>query len=287
VDDALIGTLKNTTNRLIGKPFGLAHGDVCYLCSLPVAQSSTDDHAVPKQLISRAQPKAKGFDYGGVLPTHAECNNRFGPETYCTKALRLIEVLYDPKCVSKFQHKNDPSIRMMALNSECFKGFTKRDLAFFKFIDVRDKSVSEFLKPSFFSGKPKAIPIRDALFVALAVLTKSTAALLVARHLHEPPASWKVLAIPYTGATEAHDFDSIFGNTKPFDIGVKVWLRRFESGDWFALYRARNVLVFFLFRLSSIDDNWNGMLARFKDAERLSFSGARLTDVIDYEWQRV
>jgi hypothetical protein len=52
----------------------------CYLCGMPVAEeASTDDHAVPKQLISRAQPKAKGFDYGGVLPTHAECNNRFGP----------------------------------------------------------------------------------------------------------------------------------------------------------------------------------------------------------------
>ena len=47
------------------------------------------------------------------------------------------------------------------------------------------------------------------------------------------------------------NFDAIFGGTKPFDVGVKVWLRRFESGDWFALYRAQNVLVFFLFRLSS------------------------------------
>ena len=259
----------------------------CYLCSQPVDQGSTGDHAVPKQLISRTQPKAKGFDYGGVLPTHAECNNRFGPETYCTKALKLIELLHDPACVSKFQHKNDPSIQMMALNSECFTGFTKRDLTFFKFIDVRDKPVAELSAPSFFSGKPKAIPIRDALFVALAVLTKSVAALLVARHLHEPPSSWKVLAIPYTGVTDAHDFDAIFGDTKPFDVGVKVWLRRFESGDWFALYRARNVLVFLLFRLSSVNDNWNGMLACFHDAERWSFTSVRLTDLISYQWQRV
>lgn len=153
---------------------------ICYLCSLPVDQHSTRDHAVPKQLISRAQPKAKGFDYGGVLPTHPECNNRFGPETYCTKALKLIEVLHNPKCVLKLPHKNDPSIRMMALNYECLKGFTKRDLDFFKFIDVRDKTVAEFSNPSFFSGKPKALPLRYALFVALAVLTKSAAALLVA-----------------------------------------------------------------------------------------------------------
>ena len=260
---------------------------ICYLCSLPINQSSTGDHAVPKALISRAQPKAKGFDYGGELPTHAGCNNRFGPETYCTKALMLINVLHDPKCVSRFQHKNDPCIQMMALNSDCLKRFTKRDLAFFKFIDVRDKTVAEFSDPSFFSGKQKTMPIRDALFVALAVLTKSAAALLVARHLHEPPASWKVLAIPYTEAPEAHDFDVIFGDTKPFDVGVKVWLRRFASGDWFALYRAQNVLVFFLFQLSSVDEHWNGMLARFRDAERLSFTAPRLTDLIDYRWERV
>lgn len=260
---------------------------ICYLCSRPVDQDSTRDHAVPKQLISRPQPKAKGFDYGGVLPTHAECNNRFGPETYCIKALKLIEVLHDPNCVSRFQHKSEPSIRMMAFNSECLKEFTERDLAFFKFIDVREKTPADFSKPSFFSDKPKTIPIRDALFVALAVLTKSTAALLVARQLHEPPASWNVLAIPYAGATEAHDFDLIFGATKPFDVGVKVWLRRFQSGDWFALYRAKNVLVFFLFHLSSVTENWNGMLERFRDAERLAFHGARLIDLIDYEWRRV
>lgn len=260
---------------------------ICYLCSLPVNRNATGDHVIPKLLISRAQPKAKGFDYGGELPTHEECNNRFGPETYCIKALKMIAVLHDPKCVRKFQHRKDSSIRMMALNSGCLKEFTKRDLAFFKFIDVSDKTFTEFSRPSFFSDKPKTIPIRDALFVALAVLTKSAAALLVARHLHEPPSSWQVLAIPYTGAIDAYDFDGIFGETKPFDVGVKVGLRRFESGDWFALYRARNVLVFFLFRLSNSDDNWNGMLARFQDAERLSFSGPRLTDLIDYQWLRV
>lgn len=29
------------------------------------------------------------------------------------------------------------------------------------------------------------------------------------------------------------------------------------------------------------------MLERFPDAERLSFSGAQLTDLIGYEWKRV
>lgn len=260
----------------------------CYLCGMPIRdETSTDDHAVPKQLISRPQPKTKGFVYGGVLPTHAECNNRFGPEIYCSKALELISVLHDEKCVSKFPHKDDPAIQVMALNSDCLKHFTRRDLQFFKFIDVRDKDVAEFSVPSFFSGKPKTNPMRDALFVVLAVLTKSAAALLVARKLQELPTGWRVLAIPYSGATEALDFDSLFGDTKPFDIGVKVWIRPFESGDWFALYRARNVLIYFLFHFSDTDVIWEGMLALFPDAERLSFQGTRLNELIDYRWQQV
>lgn len=262
--------------------------NICYLCGMPVTEDvSTDDHAVPKQLISRAQPKAKGFDYGGVLPTHAECNNRFGPEIYCLKALELIAVLHDEKCVSKYKHKDDSKIQIMALNSECLKSFTKADLLFFKIIDARDNDVADFSMPSFFSGRQKTNPIRDALFVALAVLTKSAAALLVARYLQAVPARWSVLAIPYAGAAEAHEFDSLFGDTKPFDIGVKIWIRKCDSGDWFVLYRARNVLVFFLFRLSYTDAFWDGMLARFPDAERLSFEGDRLSDLVNYKWKQI
>lgn len=263
--------------------------EICYLCGIEIANGDaiSDDHAVPRQLITRKQPKAKGFDYGGFLPTHEKCNNEFGPETYCIKALKLIAVLYDANCVSELQHKEDTSIAMMAINADCLKGFTQRDLTFFKFIDVRERPVEEFSAPTFFAGKPKTNPVRDALFTALAVLTKSAAALLVARHLCEIPPRWRVLAIPYTGATEAADFDEIFGNTKPFDVGVNVWLRRFDLGNWFALYRAQNILVFFLFRFSETDTIWNGMIDRFQDAERLSFEGKHINELIDYQWRQV
>ena len=158
---------------------------------------------------------------------------------------------------------------------------------FFKFIDVRESPVADFSTPAFFSGKPKTSLMRDALFTSLAVLTKSAAALLVARHLHKVPPQWRVLAIPYSGATDAIDFDEIFGNTQPFDIGVKVWLRRFESGDWFALYRAQNILVFFLFRFSETDTIWNGMIEKFQGADRLCFEGEHLNALINYQWRKV
>lgn len=262
--------------------------ETCYLCGKEITESdvTSGDHAVPRQFITRKQPKAKGFDYGGFLPTHEKCNNEFGPETYCVKALKLIAVLHDANCVSRFQHKENPSIAMMAINSDCLKEFTQRDLAFFKFIDVRENSVADFSTPAFFSGKPKTNPMRDALFTSLAVLTKSAAALLVARHLSEVPPRWRVLAIPYSGATETADFDEIFGNTQPFDVGVKVWLRRFDSGDWFALYRAQNILVFLLFRFAETDAIWNGMIERFQDTDRLCFEGEHLNALIDYQWRK-
>lgn len=68
---------------------------------------------------------------------------------------------------------------------------------------------------------------------------------------------------------------------------MKVWLRRFETGDWFALYRAHHILVFFLFHLSKDDTIWNGMCDRFKDAERLSFEGNNLNELINYRWKAV
>jgi hypothetical protein len=221
----------------------------CYLCGLPIdSTSASDDHAVPKLLIARKQPKVKGFDYGGVLPAHLECNNQFGPEAYCAKALDLIAVFHDKDCMSTYQHKDDPSIQVMVLNSECLKSFTRRDREFFKFIDVRGKDISEISDPSFFPGKTKTNPWRDSLFIALAVLTKSAAALLFSRYLRGIPSQWRVLAIPYSGAIGADDFDvdALLGDTKPFDIGVKVWIRPFDSdsSNWFVLYRAHSLLVF-------------------------------------------
>lgn len=91
----------------------------------------------------------------------------FWPRIYCLKALELITALHDEKCVSKYQHKDDSKIQMTALNFECLKSFTKRELLFFKIIDVRDNDVADFSTLSFFSDKQKTNPIRDVLFVAL------------------------------------------------------------------------------------------------------------------------
>lgn len=282
----LAPTLKARTVRptRLGKCRFTEMDQTCYLCGLPIdAAPATGDHVVPKLLIARKQPKVKGFDYGGVLPAHPECNNHFGPEGYCAKALELMAILHDTSCWSA-----DPSIEVLTIKSECLKTFTRRDLEFFKFIDMRGRDSSEISSPSFFSDKTKTNPTQNALFIALAVLTKSAGALLISRHLRGLPPRWRVLAIPYSGATEADDFDidALIGGTKPFDIGVKVWIHPSEEGNWSVIYRAHNLLVFFLFTFTESGAEWGVMVERFT-GRGLSFSGNRLTELIDYTWQKV
>lgn len=261
--------------------------DRCYLCGSEILPGdTTGDHIVPKQFIKRSQPKVKGFDYGGVLPSHDTCNNQFGPEVYSQKALVVIKALHDENCFLERQHQENSAIQIMALNSECFPGFTERDLQYFRFIDVRDKDYEDWSNPEFFRDKKRTNAKKDALYAALAVLSKSAAALLVSRHLHSVPGNWRILAIPYIGAT-AVDLDKLLGDTKPFDIGVKAWIRKLEKRDWFVVYKVDDVLVYLLFWFSGDRSVLSGLQNTFDNAQRFLFEGRNLNQLINYEWNEV
>ena len=141
------------------------------------------------------------------------------------------------------------------------------------------------IKPSFETRKKTNVK-KDALYAALAVLSKSAAALLVSRYLNSVPTNWRILAIPYIGATTV-DLDELFGYTKPFEIGVKVWPRQMENGDWFVVYNADDVLVYLLFWFSGDKSVLSGIQNIFDDAERLLFEGLNLNRLINYDWKKV
>ncbi len=101
--------------------------EICNLCGKPIVADATNDHVVPKQLLTRAQPKARGFDYAGVLPAHAACNNEFGPERVGQQALTLIRVLHDEECFTELPNQNDPNNPILGIVGDCLHGFTKRD----------------------------------------------------------------------------------------------------------------------------------------------------------------
>ena len=259
----------------------------CYLCGNLIEGETSGDHVIPKAMLDGRQPRVKGFDYAGKLPKHAKCNNEFGPEIYVAKALDVISAVHDERCYFKYPHPENLTFMMMALNSSCLPAFTKRELAFFKITDVQSKSNSELHDLSLLKDRPPVDLKRQALFTALAVLTKSAAALLVSRKIKYVPSHWDVLAIPYVGEADAVNFDDLFGSTEPFDIGVKVWLAALETEDFLVIYRARKVIVFFLFRFSANPEAWTRMLSGFKNATRLQFKSPVLRDLVDYEWEIV
>lgn len=249
------------------------------------AHESSGDHVVPKTFIEREQPRVKGFDYAGKLPSHKTCNNAFGPETYATKALDLIAALHDEDCTFEYPHPLKPEFQMMALKSSCLPNFTTRDLSYFKIINATSKSNDEIHDLGLLEARKTVNPKRQSLFTALAVLTKSAAALLVSRKLFTTPSAWDVLAIPHVGDAHALDFDDIFGPTIPFDSGVKVWLAHLETNDYLVIYRIKRVVIYFLFRFSSAPAAYNRMLNQFTGGSRLRFQGKTLMELVSYTWR--
>ena len=243
---------------------------------------------MPKQFLKRAQAKVKGFDYAGVLPSHNKCNNEFGPERMSQKALLLLSALHAGEdCVTLHQHRENPDITLLALNSKYLLGFTRQDGEFFRLIDVRDKQYSEWSAPTFFSDKQKTNPFEEPLHVALSVLTKSAAALLVSRHLKEIPAWWRVVAVPYFDKSNSIDFDDLIGNAKPFDIGLKVWICPMEKGDWFVVYKARQTLLYLLFWFSGDPNKMEVIKDSFSDADHFLFEGKTIMDLVTREWRKI
>lgn len=180
---------------------------VCYLCGQPVdASVSTGDHVIPGTLLGKQAPKSKGFDYGGKLRTHAECNNRFGDETYVRKALQLWGALHDSSAALLRPAPGNPNARVLALNEERLPGFRPRDFRFFGIHDARNDSVASFYDPEFYADKPQADLRRTMRCTALSVLAKSAAALLVRRYLDDVPS--RMLSVPGENAhgTGRHDW---------------------------------------------------------------------------------
>jgi hypothetical protein len=257
----------------------------CYLCGVPIAiNEMSGDHVIPKTLIERRQPRVKGFDYAGKLPSHQACNNRFGPEVYVDKALALLAALYDQSCSFEYRHPENPALTMLALNSACLPDFARRDLVYFKIIDARPLATAEMHDLKLLEHRQPVNPKRHALETALAVLTKSAAALLLSRKLRAIPNHWQVLAVPYVAHHVAPDFDDILGKTEPFDIGVKVWVGYLETDDFLVVYRVKRVIVHFLFQFSTSAEAYDRMLSQFDDGNRFLFRGGRLMELIDYRW---
>ena len=259
---------------------------ICYLCNkiINLHDKKSDDHVVPKLLIDRAQPKVKGFDYGDKIETHETCNNHFGPETYCRKALKIISKLSDSECASILIHKENQSIRILVLNSECFDEFTNEELSYFGIRDVRENTLSEIKNPEFIENGTKTDIKQKILFNSFAVLVKSAAALLIKRIFKKIPSQWKVIAVPYHGETLELNFNEILGETKPFDKNVKIYLKDLNGGMYLILYIAYDAILYLFFQLVENEEHIREIVSKFPEADCYLFTGSCINDLIGYNW---
>lgn len=260
---------------------------ICYLCGkeITVDQKISGDHVVPRLFIDREQPKAKGFDYAGFIHTHETCNNTFGPEDYCRKALKIISKLNDSDCISELQHRKDPALKVMVVNYECFDEFSTKELRFFRIRDVRSNSYSEIQDQKFIQETPPINIKQTVLFTSLAVITKSSAALLIKRFLNNIPTCWKVLAIPYHGITIGLNFDEILGDVKPFDKDVKVYIKDLNAGVYLVLYLVYEIMLYLFFDVSENTKHLMQLPKKFPESSHYYFEGNCINDLLGYQWR--
>ena len=258
---------------------------VCYLCGEPVYDGAgSGDHVIPRTLLGDRPPKVKGFDYGGTVRAHLECNNRFGDETHVRKALQLLGALHDSRTTFTRAVPGRLKGHVLALNEAMLPGFGRRDLRFFGIYDARNDAMARFDDPEFYTGKPHADLRRTALCTSLSVLAKSAAALLVSRHLAELPGNWDIVCVPYAGdATEA-DLSAFFGETKPFAPDIRVWTKKFEAGAWTCIYVTGTAMAWFFFLMDEDRSLVEGIRERFPRESCLRFQGKSLMDLVGHDW---
>lgn len=261
---------------------------VCYLCGQHVDDSvSTGDHVIPRTLLGNKPPRARGYDYGGRLRTHPECNNRFGDETHVRKALHLLGALYDSSATFVRLAPANPNARVFMLNEEKLPSFGPRDFRFFGIHDARTDSRASVDDPRYYVDKPQADPRRTALCTTLSVLAKSAAALLVARQLTEVPSSWNIVCVPYAGDVTGVDLSSFFGETKPFATDIRVWMNRFEADSWVSIYATGTVMVWFFFLMDDDHNLVEAIQRRFPSEQCFQFQGRSLMDLVGHDWSLV
>jgi len=261
---------------------------ICYLCGLPITGKVSRDHVVPKQMIKRLQPRAKGYDYADTIDSHETCNNLFGPEGYLRAAITILAGLNDSEAVVYKQHVTNPNLCVLFINAEKFPGLSELDLQFFGIANAPNEHPNGVPPPEFFHGRRKTNLLRDAMYTAFSVIAKSSAALLLTRHSISIPTQWKIYATAYWDQSDVFDLDEHVGKTIPFDDGLKAWIKSASADAWQVIYRYEHLVVVLLFDFATAKTN---VLEQLRNAlsscEIHAFIGGCLNDLMRPGWQPV
>jgi hypothetical protein len=157
-------------------------------------------------------------------------------------------------------------------------------LEFFKITDVRAKDEREWSTPEFFRDKKRANPLKDATYVALSVLAKSAAALLIKRKGLAIPAHWRIFACPFTGSMSGRNIVS--GESVSLDHGVHAVIKQASNGDWFVAFEAHRFVVFMLFAFLATSPEPITSLGLL-DADWFGFEGSTINELLQTGWTKL
>lgn len=268
------------------------NSEICYLCSKEITKidKQSKDHVISKQFIKRTQAIVKEYDYGSFLPTHLDCNNRFGgskakAEVFFQKALTLIDIFQNPNKHFNRTHSDDNKINAKFINIDKLKHFSNRDKEYFGLIDVTNNSREEIKDPNFFENKKAINPMEKPMNTSLSVIAKNSVALLVKRYDVSPKSIWRLIVKPCFIHSNSIDLDFLFGKTKPFDDCLNVLIKSFEGKDWFIAFQYSPIIVFIFVSItgdkSTIDKICNGF---FLKNESYYFQSQKLIDLVNFNW---
>ena len=281
---------KNRGNSSLGDCKGKERTTLtaCYLCGQRVdGMISSRDHVIPQTLRDKLPPKVRGFDYGGVLPTHPECNNRFDDETYVRKAMQILGALHDSNTTLARPAPGKQEGHVLVLNEEKLTEFSLRDFRFFGIHDARNDLMASFDNPEYYADKPSANFRKTVTCTTLSVLTKSAAALLVKRYLPDLPRKWNVVCILYAGDAKKADLSFLFRETKPFTKEIRVSAKKFEDSSWFVSYVTSTALVLSFFLMENDCHLVADIQNKFSDMECFRFESETLMDLDGHDWPSI
>jgi hypothetical protein len=253
---------------------------ICYLCGeLLTHKEVSEDHVFQKQFVKRPQPKTKGFDYAGTLLTHKECNSLFGgsvrsPEALCGKALKVIAIVHGDSAIKE---RFDDWI---LLKETDFADFTEDDFEYFRILSSKNMLLQLCKYPELVLERN---PLRIPMNVALSTLAKSAAAVLVKRYPVSRNSHWRILAGTYYSKDD-FDLDIFFGRTKPFEVGVKLWIVASNKSSWVAYYKHAQLLTLFGFCFSEDTTLFRLLAEHLRGTELLLYESHTLLGLAGYDW---
>ncbi len=118
---------------------------------------------------------------------------------------------------------------------------------------------------------------------ALTVLVKNSAALLVKRYNVSTKSFWRVIVKPFYSYNNELNLNSLFGDVKPFEEGLNIWVNPFDGGDWLIRFQYFKQIFFVFFSITGRKEIIEKVSEKFfKKTESYYFQSNQLIDLVNY-----